>query len=162
MPIEHHGRPIWTYWIAFVTNIKISYITVLFFLVHQVNLCMLTQEIIYLVIFSFIYTRLKYIYNCQNVRLTSSDAIMAYAFIQVQDVTERTIAGMEVTKLIAQVRYNIILKRTTLTFNIFGYDFGVKCIYFHYILPQHLHAPGWLQRVTTMCCDAMMVPIAMA
>ena len=78
---------------------------------------MLTQEIIYLVIFSFIYTRLKYIYNCQNVRLTSSDAIMAYAFIQVQDVTERTIAGMEVTKLIAQVRYNIILKRTTPTFH---------------------------------------------
>ena len=70
-----------------------------------------------LVIFSFIYTRLKYIYNCQNVRLTSSDAIMAYAFIQVQDVTERTIAGMEVTKLIAQVRYNIILKRTTPTFH---------------------------------------------
>ena len=52
-------------------------------------------------------------------RQTSSDAIMAYAFIRVQDVMERMIAGMEVTKLIAQVRYNIISKRSTSTFNIF-------------------------------------------
>ena len=71
---------------------------------------------------------------------------------------------MEVTKLIAQVRYNIISKRTTSTLysNIFGYDFGVKRIHLPHILLKHLHAPGLLQRVTTMCCNAMIVHIAMA
>ena len=89
---------------------------------------------------------------------------MAYAFIRVQDVTERMIVGMEVTKLIAQVRYNIISKITTPTLysNIFGYDFGVQRIYFHHILLKHLHAPGLLRRLTTMCYNATMLPIAMA
>ena len=122
------------------------------------------QSIYFLVIFSFICTRLKIIYNIQNVRQTSSDAIMVYAFIRVQDVMERMIAGMEVTKSIAQVRYNRLVKTITPTFysNIFGYDFGVKRIHLPHILPKHLHAPGLLQRVTTMCCNAMMVHIAMA
>ena len=108
--------------------------------------------------------RLKSIYNFQNVGLTSSDAIMAYAFTRIQDVTETMIAGMEVTKSIAQVRYNRLVKTITPTFysNIFGYDFDVKRIHLPHILPKHLHAPGLLQRVTTMCCNAMMVPIAMA
>ena len=44
----------------------------------------------------------------------------------------------------------------------FGYDFVVKCTHLHHILPKYLHAPGLLQRITTMCCNAMMAPIAMA
>ena len=108
--------------------------------------------------------RLKSIYNFQNVGLTSSDAIMAYAFTRIQDVTDTMIVGMEVTKLIAQVRCNMISKRATSTLysNIFGYDFVVKRIHLPHILQKHLHAPGLLQRVTTMCCNAMMVHIAMA
>ena len=74
-------------------------------------------------------------------RLTSSDAIMAYAFIRVKDAMEKMIAGMEVTKWIAQVRYYIISKRTTPTFNIFGCDFGVNRIYFQLYLTQASTCP---------------------